>query len=350
MSELSENAIPQFVKNRLPGFTPNGPPVLLTGGNLNFVWRLPGTPESVIIKHAPPYIASDPDIELSQDRIEFEATALQLFDVNGNYNSLATESIRPPKFYFFDSDYSVLVMEDLKEYNPSTDFNFDTEIAQTVGKSLGNFIGSLHKKTYGNKTAEKNFNNRWIQESRYEVQYKPAHKFADIPEISLSEKQEIARITEKLGKKLIEPGRCLIMGDLWPPSVLINSDHQIRLIDWEFTHFGRPLQDAAHFAAHCIMQQNVMLSKKKQSQWSELWRSFWSAYKEITTPEFTLFFDDDEIRDFHVHAGAEILIRVNGPFKKGYIFDEMDVESILCKKMIRLAADYILDNENYIFL
>ena len=74
-------------------------------------------------------------------------------------------------------------------------------------------------------------------------------------------------------------GVCLTHGDLWPASVLLrgadvgsaeryadvngqdtsvdgdedeDEDEVACLIDWEMSHFGRPLQDCAHFLAHCI--------------------------------------------------------------------------------------------------
>lgn len=346
INELDERDIVQLLKDKLPDFEISGTPVLLTGGNLNFVWRLPGKPNSVIIKHAPPYIASNPGLPLSQDRIKFEAMALQLFEKNAELESLASALVRPPELYHFDRKLSVIVMEDLHGFSAIDDITLQESSCKKIGRNLGVFIGLLHKKTYGALSIGEKFNNHLIQQTRFQVQYEPTHQYADISEVDSNELKKIEKKTKSLGKELMEPGKCLVMGDLWQRSVLVNNELQIRLIDWEFVHFGRPLQDVAHFASHCIMHQQAVKTECKTNIWKILWSSFWNAYKQSMGSHFNLLFDKEEIRNFHVHLGAEILIRANGPFQKGYIFEDTNVECSEGRQIIRLAADYILENEN----
>ena len=56
-------------------------PETLSGGNLNYTWRVfaesPSQEESIIVKQAPPYIASKPNIPLDEKRIDFEYRALK---------------------------------------------------------------------------------------------------------------------------------------------------------------------------------------------------------------------------------------------------------------------------------
>ena len=53
---------------------------------MNHVWKVPALPSSaVILKHAPPYIATVPEVELDDSRIIFEAEALQAFLEGGNW-------------------------------------------------------------------------------------------------------------------------------------------------------------------------------------------------------------------------------------------------------------------------
>ena len=109
------------------------------------------------------------------------------------------------------------------------------------------------------------------------------------------------------------------MGDLWPPSVFVNEASDIRLIDWEFVHFGRPLQDIGHFAAHCWMQRQTAQNKTAAAWWDDLWASFITAYKDAAGKSYEQLFNSDEKSNIGIHIGTEILIRSFGPFKDGYV-------------------------------
>lgn len=96
--------------------------------------------------------------------------------------------------------------------------------------------------------------------------------------------ESLASRMEAFGERLRTPGECLIMGDLWPRSVLVaqtcpadgnvggegppadgempdtvgnkspcSASPVLKIIDWEMCHWGRPAQDIAHFAAHVWM-------------------------------------------------------------------------------------------------
>ena len=53
----------------------------LHGGFVNLVWRLHGGNEKAVVKHAPPYVASLPDIPLSPTRLRFKGLCLNHFGV-----------------------------------------------------------------------------------------------------------------------------------------------------------------------------------------------------------------------------------------------------------------------------
>ncbi len=84
---ISPEAILKHLSKRLPDFEAAGMPEPLQGGYLNYVWRVPGAPnsawQSVIIKHAPSHIALMPEIPLDSGRILIEANALTAFGPQG---------------------------------------------------------------------------------------------------------------------------------------------------------------------------------------------------------------------------------------------------------------------------
>ena len=94
---LNADEVMAFVTHHLPDLLVSGVPRPLSGGLMNHVWHIPAEPHSVVVKHAPPHIASAPSIQLDDSRIIFEARALEAFDKDGAFSHLHTTSIRPPK-------------------------------------------------------------------------------------------------------------------------------------------------------------------------------------------------------------------------------------------------------------
>jgi len=332
--EISTAKLYEILSEQLPRFQPSGEPERLEGGNLNHVWRLKGEPRNLIIKHAPPYIASNPEVPLSSNRIDFEARALKLFELGEMLHKLASERIRPPKVLLYEPGHSLLVMEDIGPV-PAIDFRLSVDRdAVSAGEMLGRFIGQLHKTTFGHTDLPGQFNNQAIQETRNRVQYQPAAGYArDI--VSVPD-EAFETNTKSLGKKLMQPGRCLVMGDLWPASILVSRGN-LRLIDWEFVHFGRPLQDAGHFAAHCWMQAHASPSPRQARRWKKLWQSFWHTYRQTTGEDFKKLFDPEERTFMNIHIAAEILVRAAGPFKSGYLYSELPPGHPLIKEAVKSA-------------
>ena len=105
MSEMTTGELLSAIKEILPDFKTKGMTAKkLSGGNINNVWRVDGDPDSLIAKHAPPHIATNPDIPLSKERLSFEAKALSLFSSGSQLESIARRVVRPPKLLAFDPD------------------------------------------------------------------------------------------------------------------------------------------------------------------------------------------------------------------------------------------------------
>jgi 5-methylthioribose kinase len=230
MSDFSASELIQIAENSLEiRFVSPGVEVL-SGGNLNKVWRVSDTQKSVIIKHAPPFIASQPDVPLDSGRIHFEAKALKLFRGDGKLSHLSSNKVKPPEIYHFDQPNSLIVMEDVGNFESLGTEKISTNEAEIVGNRLGEFIGKLHAETFKKKQFGRSFNNTEIQKTRGKVQYKGAANYADVSFIDEITKNEVRNQTQQLGKDLLKPGKCLVMGDLWPSSVLVNEQNMLRII------------------------------------------------------------------------------------------------------------------------
>ncbi|PWN05329.1 phosphotransferase [Rhodohalobacter mucosus] len=339
------NQIFRFVQKCLPDFEPAGSPEELIGGNINRVWRIPGDSDSVIVKYAPPYIAASPDVPMNSNRLSFEARALGSFMQSGPLSGIDQTYVQPPELLGHDTDASLLLMEDITPSVPWFEALRKGRAEIETARDLGRFIGALHRITYGQPAIAGQFHNMPVQETRYHVQYMSLAE-------TLSKKDDpdfrsAAERCRQLGRLLMKQGRCLLMGDLWPPSLLW-SRNKIRIIDWEFVHYGRPLQDLAHFCAHCMMHHAVA-SAGTRDLFTDIWGRTMNGYKRETSQLYQELINGDEIEWFSVHVGAEILARTIGAFSQGYLFEDpkqrMAREKI-SEEAVKLMAGNVVFNKH----
>lgn len=335
-----EDVLP-YLQKRLPDYTPAGEPTRLPEGNLNVVWRVAGAERSVIVKYAPPYIAADPDTPLDPSRLTIEARCLDALGPEGMLENVRRASVRAPRPLDVNDDPHVLVMEDLGD-RPTLGRWLRTdgpdavrERAPALGRRLGAFIGALHAATVDDAACADVFDNRPMQETRYAVQYQGVTdmlKAGAVPDA-----EELGARAEALGAALLETGRCLTMGDLWPPSVLVAED-TLYLIDWELAHYGRPLQDVAHILAHLWMQAHRAPSPAIADAVGSLRASFLGAYTEALGDAAETLWTEQERRDAAIHFGAEILVRAVGPFQAGYVYEGLTPDHPAVQSALSTAA------------
>ncbi len=330
---MQAKALIDYLRQHFPDLRLSGPPVPLQGGLLNYVWRVPALPRSIIAKYTPPYIASAPQIAIDASRSKFEAAALRWWDEQKDSNN----AIRPPHLLHAFGERSLILMEDV---GPAADLaialkQMDLPTATATGKLIGQFIAHLHQNTLQDPYLARHFQNEGVQSVRLAVQYNllPALQKAQIPQA-----QAIAdRITE-VGQWIDQAGICLIMGDLWPPSILI-SDAGPRVIDWEFTHFGWPIQDVAHLSAHLWMQthmaENAAHREAVQNCLFSFLETYFTAFGERLAPL-------EPRRLYFVHVGAEILARTIGDFQAGYVYDGLALRDSRMQEAIDFAIESIL--------
>jgi len=329
-----------FARKYAPDVTDSSPLEELKGGRLNFVWRIQSTSgKSFIIKHAPPYIASKPDIAFDNSRIEFEANILRAFQFRNELTQLTGRGVRPPEFLGHDHPRHLLLMEDvgilpdLMRAVRLTDYDL-----ASCGSMLGEFIAQLHSQTYQNKWFADNFANLPVQQTRMQVQYSGCLDFCR--KAHMPDAEKIGKLCRQLGEKLNSVGKCLIMGDLWPLSILLDRNG-IRLIDWELTHFGRPAQDVAHLAAHLWMMSHRASGQSQKERIDRFRRSFIESYHNWVARQKPELITEEDQRDFQIHFGAEILARTLGSFQKNYLYDELPPEHPVIQEAADMARQWI---------
>ncbi|WP_103020588.1 phosphotransferase family protein [Salinibacter altiplanensis] len=339
---VDDDVLP-YVQERCPDVVPVAPPRRLPGGNLNVVWRVSCAERSLIVKYAPPYIAADPDTPLDPSRLLIEARCLRALGEGGRLGELTGAVVRPPTLIDLHPEVPVLIMEDVGPV-PSfgawlRDAGPQGRSAAMQGRRLGRFLGRLHATTYADDHCADAFDNRPMQETRHAVQYQGVADM--LRDAGVRDAEALGRHAETVGRGLLEPGRCLTMGDLWPPSVLVAPGNDLRIIDWELAHYGRPLQDVAHWRAHLWMQIQRAPSPAVAKAIAEHRDAFLKAYAEGLGDKEEVLWDEEERRDAAIHFGAEILVRAVGPFQAGYVYAGLDVNHPAVQAAVATAAEHL---------
>jgi len=330
-----------FARKFVPDVAENLPLEELQGGSLNFVWRIRSlSGKSYIIKYAPPYVASLPHIAFDNSRILFEAGILKAFQFRRELDQLNGSDMRPPQYLGHDTDRYLLLMEDvggrpnLLNAVRRSDYYF-----ADLGTRLGSYIARLHAQTYQNQWFAENFANLPVQQTRLQLQYNGCLEFyrrAALPDADL-----IGKRCRRLGEKLNAVGKCLIMGDLWPYSILPGR-REIRLIDWELVHFGHPAQDVAHLAAHLWMMSQRASGQSQKKRIDQFRQSFITSYRMLVSKLRPDLITAEDGRDFQIHFGAEILARTLGNFQQNYLYDGLPPDHPVIRAAAEEARKWIL--------
>ena len=100
---MTEEQLLALVAGRLGGSWERAEP--LEGGYVNWVWRVYGSRGRVIVKVAPPFVASRPSVPLSPRRLRYEALCLNHFGGRG-------DGVTPPKLLAYVESAGAVIMED----------------------------------------------------------------------------------------------------------------------------------------------------------------------------------------------------------------------------------------------
>lgn len=341
-AQITPEMIVQQVESHLLDFEATGTPVRLTGGYLNFVYRVPGRPQSVVVKCAPPHIAAMPDVPLDPGRIVIEGRSLGAFMPGGALEACATPAVRPPRLLYFEEDQCLLIEEDLGDVPHLGRWLHNgahRELSGSrVGELLGQFIGQLHLHSYNDSQLAETFDNVSVQRARLEVHYRNVAIM--LARGGVADAEQLGQRAVELGELLQQPGLCFIQGDLWLPSILISPDG-IRLIDWELVHFGRPSQDVGHLSSHLWMWMHRATSDAAEKETQAVLEGFLQAYRAALGSVYDELFGAAGVYESTVHFGAEILMRTTGPFQDGYLYEGLPLDGPVVQHAVQVAAAHI---------
>lgn len=327
-----EASIAQYVARHVEGLNVKGAREL-SGGLLNHVWRVEGKPYSVIVKHAPEHVATQPDVPLSSSRQGFEARALREFGPRLGF-------VHVPHVLHEDEAARLLVTEDffgsrdLQEI--LTTCEADDLPRKEDGALIGEAIATLHRATFESGTLRERFDNADVQRVRAQVQY--AQVGAWLQAAGVAQAEALGARVADLGARLCGPGVCMTMGDLWPRSILRDVYGEWCLIDWELAHFGHPVQDMAHLDAHLWIWAERAPTVEARASALAFRKGAREAYLAGAQSLLGALAPAGFFVDWGLHFAAELLARVFGPFAASGPYAACDLDGPEVAALIQAAV------------
>ncbi|HRK74249.1 MAG TPA: phosphotransferase, partial [Rhodothermales bacterium] len=149
---------------------------------------------------------------------------------------------------------------------------------------------------------------------------------------------EVQTAARQLGELFLQEGTCLIMGDLWPASLLVLLNG-LAVIDWELSHYGQPSQDIGHFAAHIWMLYHRNQNPHFRMSVQQFWEDFIKMYLHQNAA-----FDLNQHQRAIQHLGAEIMARTIGAFRSASAYKSLSVHHPVQQEALRFATNCLLEN------
>ena len=276
----------------------------LQGGLLNHVhrvWLADGG--SVVVKRAPPHVASRSELPLDPARADMEAAALSW---------LAPRGAPVPKL--IDHRDFTLILEDLGDLPDLEDWLADGGDPGIL-HPIAAWLRRLHEQP------GPGLHNAGVQRTRLELQYGRVGDWLE--DAGMPDARALGALARATGEGLLEPGDVFVMGDLWPPSIRVGSDARIRVLDWELATTGRRGQDLGHLAAHLDLAALARRIPKGLSM------TFLTAYGPLSA---------EDARITAVHHAAELLARSVGAFPRPDLDDTARRDAVLHAVVLLRAA------------
>ncbi|KAH9170134.1 kinase-like domain-containing protein [Lactarius sanguifluus] len=254
---------------------------LLSGGSTNFIFRLQlDAPyegrSTLILKHARPYVASNPDFSLPVSRQDFEVDALR-----GVRAWLPPDArVTVPVVHHFDSAMHAVIMDDAAPHAAPLKAallagHIPTPRAAALGTALGLFLRDLHtwgrRTEAGGKLREELAANVFARDIYAFITYdrlcatlrtpgttadvqEPLPELGDeplgVPEETL---RVLGALAERRGAQIRDiRGDSLVMGDFWPGNILVGAEEEegpTLVVDWEIARPGLAGHDVGQFCA-----------------------------------------------------------------------------------------------------
>lgn len=313
---------------------------VLSGGTGNFAYRIHlNTPfegqDTLVLKHAQPYVKDISTLPFSLDRQRFEYEAMTIIKAWLPAGSLVTV----PTIYKFDTQYNVIIMEDcgteiltLKEFlrqgraastaaAPEAPFAPGASLPETIGASLGHFLGAMHAwsradpggilKLFAENTQALQLL-PWVTYGRVAQTLKPGDgddvppALTDPPLVVPDADVDVARkAASEMTRAMMAARDVFVMGDFWPGNIMVTLDSNQRLqrlyiVDWELAKPGLPGVELGQFCAEMhLLRRFVPIAEDAAST---VLTTFLQAYAQEYKP------DAQVARNALVHWGAHLIV------------------------------------------
>jgi aminoglycoside phosphotransferase (APT) family kinase protein len=218
---------------------------LLAGGTANYVWRLTlQTGETIILKHAEPFIASNHAMAFPVDRMDFEARALRelppLLAAAG-----APETVQPVPLLDYNNDDHMLWIGDGGARNLKVAYDDPALDVQAFGRDLGRWLAAIHTATPKTEIGDTK-----TAKFMYRYSYRNLHTALSTfgYDVAMAEK-----IDAEFGSLLATDDEVVCHGDFWPGNVLVGDDGKLTVVDWEMVRRGNGATDVGQFAAEAFL-------------------------------------------------------------------------------------------------
>ncbi|CAG8894223.1 unnamed protein product [Penicillium salamii] len=223
----------------------------LSGGTANFVYRgtLASTGDSIVIKHAKEYLASNENFKLDITRCDHEIAILQALDSLPAHRQ-DNVTVKTPRMLYANPKTHTQVLEDLP----------NSTSALGIGRALGSWLRSLHTWSAEKKQgASENFrrDNIPMQQLKFYANYTLLIESVDnFPALlgdcrSLFEEiRDLAAVELEKDDHTNEHG--VIHGDFWTGNVLVQNDSNattLFIVDWELSQVGARALDLGQMIA-----------------------------------------------------------------------------------------------------
>jgi thiamine kinase-like enzyme len=218
----------------------------VSGGSSNYVWRVTTTEgQSMLIKHAEPFLAAKRDVPFPLYRMDIEVHAIKT--IPGLMP--ADETVRLPGLLDYDEENHVLRLEDVGQRSLHDCYDDPRLNVRRVGESIGRWLARLHKVTT-DENVRRHFTHP-VMKKMYRWNYE---NLAGVLEKYGFDSALGERINAKYGALLDTDDVCVCHSDMWPGNILIGdivgncAMPQVTVIDWEAARRGNAVTDIGHFA------------------------------------------------------------------------------------------------------
>ncbi|KAF9532105.1 kinase-like domain-containing protein [Crepidotus variabilis] len=321
----------------------------LSGGTANYVFRLKLIQpfegrETLVLKHAKPFVKDHKDFAFGLDRQKYEVAALRQVRAWLPVDSIVTV----PEVHRFDEEAHAIIMDDagagslpLKEFMQKG--KVTTTSAAQIGAALGLFLGELHKWGKGNETAceavRENQQAKNISSYIFYGRMRQTLTGAQVPLLSEpplgieeSDLQVLDEIAKETQQTMLAASDEFIMGDFWPGNIMISLDgtgdlRQIFILDWELVKTGLPSADIGQFSAEIHLLRRFHPDACGETS-TILLKSFLQEYKRVGKPT------DEIMRRATVQVGAH-LIDLTARVKWG----EKELTRTVVREGVRMLVD-----------